>query len=59
MGIGGVGAIEVTAVRTRGLDGLLMYEHEVNGAGEYWRDDGGTNEDDGVYGRTRMLNVMT
>jgi hypothetical protein len=47
MGIGGVGAIEVTAVRTRGLDGLLMYEDEVDGAGGCGYHAGGTNEDDG------------
>jgi len=56
MDIGGVGAIEVTAVRTRGLDELLMYEDEVVKGLEI---NGGTNEDDGVYGRIRMLNVMT
>ena len=55
MGIGRVGAIEVTAVRTRGLDGLLIHEDEVDGAGGCGYHAGGTNEDDGVYGQPRML----
>jgi hypothetical protein len=59
MGIGGVGAIEVTAVRTRGLDGLLMYEDEADGAGKQWRDDGEMTKMMEFTAEYECLNVMT